>query len=121
MQVVVFPKMNLAPALPTVRIEQGLLELGFSVCDIPSLFNHTKFPAIPFTSNQLCYFLEYARDVLNHPSSTKDLATLFETNEHIVRRNLPSGLQEPGLLGGHNAVDTLDTLDPLDTLNALDT
>jgi hypothetical protein len=92
-QELVFPKTNFAAALPTERIEQDLLELGFSTCDIRSWFDHTEFPAIPFKSNQLCYFHEYARYVLNDPISPKNLAIVFEMNERIVRRNLRQGRQ----------------------------
>jgi hypothetical protein len=88
MQEVVFPKTNLVRALLTGKIEQSLHEFGFSPRDIPFLFDHTEFPAIPFKSNQLCYFHEYARDVLNHRISTKEFATLFEMNERTARRNL---------------------------------
>jgi hypothetical protein len=105
MQEVVFPKTNLAPTLPTVRIEQGLLELGFSARDIWSLFDHTAFPAIQFKSNKLCYFHEYARDILNDSISTKDFSTLVEMNERTVRCNLLQRTQAPRPLRRHNALD----------------
>jgi hypothetical protein len=69
------------------------------------LFDHTKFPPIPFKSKQLCDFHEYGRDVLNHPVSMKNLAMLFEMNKWTVRRNLLQRLQEPGPPGGHNALE----------------
>jgi hypothetical protein len=53
----------------------------------------------------LCYSHEYARDVLNHPVSTKHLATLFEMEERVVHRNLLQGRQEPGRLSNHNKLD----------------
>jgi hypothetical protein len=53
----------------------------------------------------LCYFHEYPRDVLSHPVSTKNLATLFEMNEGPVPRNLGQCAQEPGPLGNYNALD----------------
>jgi hypothetical protein len=87
------------------KIEQLPLDLGFSADDIRSLCDHTEFSAIPFKSNQLCNVHECARDILNHPVSTKYLATLVEMNERTVRRNLLPGPQEPGSLGGHNALD----------------
>jgi hypothetical protein len=65
------------------------------------LFDHTEFPAIRFKSNQLCHDHEYARRVLNHPVSAKNLATLREMNERTVRRNLLPGPQEPGPPGRH--------------------
>jgi hypothetical protein len=105
MQEVVFPKTNLARALPTLRIEQDSLELGFSAHDIRSLFDHTEFPAITFNSNTLCFFHVYARDILDDWFSPKNLATLFEMNERTVHRNLPQGPQEPGTLDSHNSLD----------------
>jgi hypothetical protein len=48
--------------------------LGLFAHNIRSLFDHTKSPAIPFEPNQLCYFHECQRDVLNHPINFKDLA-----------------------------------------------
>jgi hypothetical protein len=53
----------------------------------------------------LCYFHEYDRDILDHPVSTKDLATPFEMNKCFVRRNLRQCPQEPGPLGRHKALD----------------
>jgi hypothetical protein len=50
MQEVVFRKTNLAPAFPTEKFEQGLLELGLSAGDIWSLLTISGFPQFP--SNQ---------------------------------------------------------------------
>jgi hypothetical protein len=105
MEEVVHAKTNLAPALPIESLEQGLLELGFSERGVRSLFEHTEFPTIPFRSHQLSFLRDYARDVTNHPVSARDLARLFKINERTVYLTLQRGLQQPGPLGRHNALD----------------
>jgi hypothetical protein len=105
MEEVVLPKTNLAPALPIERLEQGLLELGFSERDIRSLFEHSEFPTITFRSYQLYFLRDYVREVTNHPVSARDLARLFKMNQRTVYRTLQRGLQQPGSLRPHNALD----------------
>jgi hypothetical protein len=53
----------------------------------------------------LCFLRDYARDVINHPVSARDLAKLFTMNERTVYRTLQQGLQQPGPLGRHNALE----------------
>jgi hypothetical protein len=100
-----FPKTNLVPALPVSTIYQKLLALGFSQRDVTALSHHTEFPTIPFRSHQLLFFHDYARDVLNHPIDTKDLAVVFEFNERTARKILSRGPQVPGPLGRHRALN----------------
>jgi hypothetical protein len=52
MQEVVSPKTYLAPAVPTQKIEQDLLELGFSAPQGWSLSDDIEFATTPFHSNQ---------------------------------------------------------------------
>jgi hypothetical protein len=105
MEEVVLPKTKRARALLIKSLEQGLLELGFSERDVRSLFEHTEFPRIPFRSHQLCFLRDSARGVIHHPVSARDLATRFTINERTVYRTLRQGLQQPGPLGRHNALD----------------
>jgi hypothetical protein len=72
-----FPKTNLAPALPIESMEQRIFGLGFTPRDVSFLFEHTKFPGIPFKSNSFCHFEKYATEVLHYPITTKDLSILF--------------------------------------------
>jgi hypothetical protein len=99
-----FPTSNLSPALPAEALRSRLLALDFSRRDISALFRQTEFLQIPYRSHQLCFLHDYARDVLDHPLRTADLAVLFEFNERTVRKNLARGPQEPGPLGRHAAL-----------------
>jgi hypothetical protein len=86
-----FPKTNLTPALPIETIRAGLLQLGISDRDIRALLTHTEFSNTPFRSHQLCFFQEYARDVLYRTIGTQQLVVLFQMNPTTVRRNLLQG------------------------------
>jgi hypothetical protein len=99
-----FPKINLTPDLPIETIRAGLLQLGISDRDIRALLTHTEFSNIPFRSHQLCFFQEYARDVLHRIIATQQLAVLFQMNLTIVQRNLLQQPQQSGPLGRHMAL-----------------
>jgi hypothetical protein len=82
------PKTNLTPALPIETIRVGLLQLGIDARDIRALLTHTEFSDIPFRSHQLCFFQQYARDVLHRTLGKQQLAVPFQMNPTTVRRTL---------------------------------
>jgi hypothetical protein len=54
---------------------------------------------------RLCFFSNYAGDILNHSINTKGFATLFDMNERRRRRNPFQDPKQPRTLGQRNAIE----------------
>jgi hypothetical protein len=83
----------------------NLAALGYSERDIRALTHDTEFAAIRYRSHQICFFADFADQMLHRAVSVRELATLFNANRRTVQKNLTRGPEDPAVPGRHNALD----------------